>query len=160
MIFFFSDLQNTKLESICFVDWQVSRYCPPVLDLLYNIFSVTDKPFRDQHYEKLLKTYYSALSESIRKLGSDPDKLYTFENLESQLRKFGEFALLCAPMIIILSVAGPNDIGSLDEYAELLDKGEKVDLLKPFEGDTLQKYTTLINDVVTDLVNYGYVGNK
>lgn len=154
------DLQKSKLESICLLDWQITRYCPPVLDLLYNIFTATDKPFRDQHYEKLLKTYYSSLSDSIRKLGSDPDKLYTYENLKDQLRKFGKFALLCAPMIISLCVAGPNDIGNLDDWTEFLDKGEEPDLLRPYNEDTQQKYSTLINDLVTDLVNYGYVENK
>lgn len=126
-------LQKIEPKSICFVDWQISRYCPPVLDLLYNIFSSTDTSFRDQHYEKLLQTYYSSLSDTIRKLGSDPDKLYTYENFENQLRKFGRYALLCAPLIIGITVAGPNDVSNLDEYAELLNTDENVDVLKPFK---------------------------
>lgn len=142
------------------MDWQISRYCPPVLDLLYNIFSSTDTSFRDQHYEKLLQTYYSSLSDTIRKLGSDPDKLYTYENFENQLRKFGRCALLCAPLIIGITVAGPNDVSNLDEYAELLNTDENIDVLKPFEGDTKIKYSRLINDLVTDLVNYGYLGKN
>lgn len=153
-------LQKIEPESICLVDWQLSRYCPPVLDLLYNIFSSTDKSFRDQHYEKILQTYYSSLSDTIRKLGSDPDKLYTYENFENQLRKFGRIALLYAPMLIGVLLAGPNDVSNLDEYSELIDKDNNIDLLKPFEGEKQLKYSSLINDLVTDLVNYGYIEKK
>lgn len=153
-------MQKNKLKSICFLDWQISRYCPPVLDLLYNIFSSTDKQFRKDHYETLLKAYHSSLSEMIKNLGSDPRKLYTFENMESQMRKFGEFALLCGPMIIQLRVAAAKDVGNLDDYSELVEKGEEPDLINEFSEDTLKEYSTLINDLVTDLVNYGYVTCK
>lgn len=139
------------------MDWQLVRYCPPVLDLLYNIFSATDKKFRIDHYDKLLKTYHTTLCNSIRKLGSDPNKLYPYTSFEQQLRKMGDFALLCGPLIIQIAVANPKDIGNLDEYAELVEKGENADLVNEYDEDTQMEYTRLINDLVTDLVNYGYV---
>lgn len=142
------------------MDWQLTRYAPPALDLLYNIFSATDKEFRAKHYNTLLKTYHSTLSENIRKLGSDPNKLYSYETLEQQLRKFGEFALLFGPMIIQIKVANAKDIGCLDEYAELVEKGEEPDLLKDYDEETQIEYTRLINDLFTDLVNYGYIEIK
>lgn len=127
------------------------------MDLLYHIFSATDKSFRKQHYDTLLKTYYQSLSESIRKLGSDPNKLYTFENLEMQLRKYGEFALVCGPMIIQIKVANAKDIGNLDDYSELVEKGEEPDLFNAFDEATEMEYSDLINGLFTDLVDYGYV---
>lgn len=145
------------MKSVCFLDWQLCHYGPPALDLLYNIFPSTDKQFRKDHFETLLKTYYSSLSETIKKLGSDPNKLYTYENLESQMRKFGDFALLCAPMIVQLRVAGEKDVGNLDDYAELVEKGDEPDLLNEFDEDTNKVYSAWINDIVTDLVDYGYV---
>lgn len=142
------------------MDFQLSRYSPPVLDLLYNIFSSTDKQFRAKNYDELLKTYYSSLSSIIEKLGSDPKKLYSFENLQAQLRKYGEFALLCGPMVIQIKVANAKDIGNLDEYAELVEKGIEADLVNKYDEETQMEYSTLINDLVTDLVNYGYVKCK
>lgn len=140
------------------MDWQISHFCSPAVDVLYNIFTSTDKEFRDQHYDTLLKTYYTSLSEMIRKLGSDPRKLYTYENLQSQLRKFGEYALLMAPMIISIRVAKETDVSNLDEFAQLVEKGEDVDLIRKFDGETQKEYSRLVNGLVTDLVNYGYVG--
>lgn len=153
-------MQQKELQSVCFLDWQISRYCPPALDLLYNIFSSTDQQFRTEHYEKLLKTYYSSLSDTIKKLGSDPNKLYTYENLEAQLRKFGEFALFCGPMLIQVKVANAEHVGNLDDYAELVEKGEEPDLIKFDDEKTLMEYSKWINELITDLVDYGYVECK
>lgn len=132
-----------------------------MLDLLYNIFSSTDKEFRAKHYDTLLKTYYSSLCNIVEKLGSDPKKLYTFENLQTQMRKFGEFALLSGPMIIQIKVANAKDILNLDDYAEQVEKGNSsADLIGEYDENTQEEYSDLINDLVTDLVNYGYVKCK
>lgn len=149
------------MKSVCFIDFQITRYCSPALDLLYHIFTATDKPFRQLHYEDLLKTYYTSLSDTIRKLGSDPDKLYTYENLQSQLSKFAEYALLMAPMMIWLTIAARSgNIGSIDEYTKVLEVDDTATLIAPFDEQTELKYSTWINDLVTDMINYGYIGNK
>ncbi|XP_055312342.1 uncharacterized protein LOC129574385 [Sitodiplosis mosellana] len=146
-----------QLKSICFVDWQLTHYSPPVIDVLYNIFSSTDKPFRDLHYEKLLKTYYSSLSQTIRKLGSDPNKLYTYENFQEQMRKYSDYALLLAPMIITIRLAKAKDVANLDDYAECLERGEEADVVHEFDDETQAEFSKQINGLVTDLVDYGYV---
>lgn len=139
------------------MDWQLAHYCSPALDVLYNIFTSTDKKFREQHYDTLLDTYYKSLCGMMRKLGSDPNRLYTFQDFQLQLAKFGEFALLYAPIILSIRMAKEKDIANLDEYAEHLENGKDVDLLYQFDDETQKIYSRLINDVVTDLVNYGYI---
>lgn len=124
---------------------------------MYNIFSATDKPFRDLHYEKLLKTYYSSLSETIQKLGSDPNKLYTYENLQDQMRKYSDYALLLTPMIIAIRVAKASNVANLDDYAECLERGEDADILNQFDDETQAEFSRQINGLITDLVDYGYV---
>lgn len=136
------------------LDWQIARYCPPVLDLLYNVFSSTDKPFRDQYYETLLKTYHASLSDTIRKLGSDPTKLYSYEHFLGQLRKYGDFTLLCAPLLISIRVAQAKNATENDDS---IGKREKVLSNIHNHEQTQTEYSRLINDLVTDLVNYGYV---
>lgn len=142
---------------MCLLDWQLAHYAPAVLDFLYTIFSSTDATFRKLHYETLLKTYYTSLSETIQKLGSDPNKLYSFEQFQAQLNQFGEYALLRGIFTLQFKVTDSKDIGDLDKYAELVDRGEEADLLLPFDDAKLEKYSQLINDHITDLLNYGYV---
>lgn len=154
-------MQKNELKSVCLLDFQLSRYSPPVLDLLYNIFTSTDKQFRAKHYETLLNTYYASLCDIVEKLGSDPKKLYTFENLQAQMRKFGEFALLCGPMVIQIKVANAKDILNLDDYAEQVEKGNaSADLIGEYDEYTQEEFSNLINGLVDDLVNYGYVKCK
>lgn len=139
------------------MDWQLTRYCPPVFDVLYHIFSSTDKNFRKQHYDDLLMAYYSSLSQTIRKLGSDPEKLYSFSDFQKQLRKFSEFALMTCPFLILFKVAETEDISNLDEYAERMENDGQTNLINSFNKRTQSKYSRLINDLVSDFVDYGYI---
>lgn len=139
------------------MDWQLSRFGPPVLDLLYFVFTVTDKQFRQQHYQNLLKTYYRSLSQTIQKLGSDAQKLYTFENLQTQLRKFGDYAILFASMIIQVRVAKAAHFSDLDVFAECIDRDQKAHVIGDYDDKTLAEYTIQINDLFTDLDDYGYL---
>lgn len=139
------------------MDWQLSRFGPPVLDLLYFIFTVTDKEFRQQHYHSRLETYYNSLSQTIMKLGSDPQKLYTFENLQSQLRRFGDYAVLFASMIIQVRVAKIEHFSDLDNFAECIDRDQNVNIIGEFDDKTQAEYAIQINDLFTDLDNYGYL---
>lgn len=150
-------LQKEQVKAVSFLDWQITRYCPAVLDFVYNVFQATDREFRKQHYETLLNTYYSSLSETIRKLGSDPDKMYSFQNFQDQLRKTGDFVLLCAPMLIQIRLAGAKDVNNLDEYAERVARGEDADLLNNFDEETQSAFEELVNGVVNDLFDYGYL---
>lgn len=76
------------------------------------------------------------------------------------MKKFAEFALLCAPVIIQIRIASEKDFGDLDTYAELVDKGIEADLINQFDEATQHEFSALINDLVTDLVDYGYIESK
>lgn len=93
----------------------------------------------------------------MQKLGSDPNKLYTFENLQSQLKQFSVYALIFAPMVLQIRVAKPEHFADLDDFTERIERGEDADIMKEFDSETMIKYSTLINDLVTDLVRYGYI---
>lgn len=97
------------------------------------------------------------MCETIRKLGSDPEKLFTFENLQSQLRKFGEHILLFGPVILSVRMAKAENMENLDEYAERMERDEDADLLNDYDDETQTEFTRLVNDLITDLVNYCYV---
>lgn len=150
-------MQKQDLKSICLVDWQISRYSSPALDLLYNIFGGTDKKFRDRHYEQLLQTYYASLSGIVRKLGSNPDKLFTYKDLQDELKKFAQLAVFCAPMIIQIRVANAKDVRDLDEYSDAIENGEDADLLNEFDENTQAIFSKLINEFISDLFDYGYI---
>lgn len=122
-------LQANDLKSLCLLDWQFTRYCSPALDIYHVIFGASDKKLRDQHYEQLLEAYYASLSGMVRRLGSNPDQLFTYRDLKDELLKFGEFALICTTLV--------ND-ARFDK--KIHDESRK-----------------FINEFVCDLFEYGYL---
>lgn len=134
------------------------RYSSPALDVLYNIFTSTGKNLRDKHIEELLQAYHKSLSDMIRHLGSDPDKLFTYEDFQNELRKFGDYVLLFGPMIIRAKVADGGDLRDMDEYCAALYRGEDIDLFKDYDDDKQAIYGKFINDAIGDFFEYGFIG--
>ncbi|KAG6455944.1 hypothetical protein O3G_MSEX009487 [Manduca sexta] len=62
--------------------WRGTLAC----DLLYFIFSATDKKFRDQHYEQLLDHYYNELSLAMKRLALNPDEIYSREDFDFEYK--------------------------------------------------------------------------
>jgi len=69
---------GNKKEALM-LDFQLARYSNPITDLSFLIYSCTLKPFRDQYYDDILKTYHSELSSAIKSLGSEPEKIYPWD---------------------------------------------------------------------------------
>lgn len=61
------------------LDFQLARTANPSTDLSFLIYSCTQKSFRDQYFDTILKTYHSLLSDAIKTLGSDPEKIYPWD---------------------------------------------------------------------------------
>lgn len=110
-----------------------------------------------QYYQDLLETYYTSLSNTIRKLGSDPNKLFSFEQFQAQLRRFGETALLFAPMLMLVKLVKPEHIMPMTEYAACVERGEKPDLVNELDATTQTEFNKQVNDLFNDLLNLEYI---
>lgn len=63
----------------------------PIIDLVYFIFTGTDKEFRDKHYEKLVDFYYTQLSDAMKRLNIDPEGTYSREDFYFELKEVFPF---------------------------------------------------------------------
>lgn len=59
--------QNGKPIEVVLLDWQISRYCSPIIDIVYFVFCCTTKELRDAHYDDFLKAYHASLCFHIQK---------------------------------------------------------------------------------------------
>lgn len=136
----------------------MARYGSPALDLHYNIFGSSDREIREQHYASLLESYYSSLSATVEKLGSDPKKLLSRDDFDNQLKKYGNFAILMSPMIVQMLLTDPKDIVDLDEFSETLanDPTKTTDFIKGFNDDTQQRYDKRVSETISDIIDLGY----
>lgn len=132
------------------------RRASPVIDLLYNVFGASDRPFRKNDYPQLIEHYYSVLQQQIRKLGSDPDVLFPHTVFQDHLKRFAKIAFLMAPLMVEVFLANSKDIPNLDEMAEKMKNGGDVRLVQHQDEHTRQKYKNRLSELLTDLIDLGY----
>lgn len=157
-MFPFLYLQTHEVMNVCLVDWQLSRYSSPAPDVLYQIFSSTRKPLRDRNYFELIRCYHMELSDTVTKLGSDPEKLFSFSDFENELKAFGKFILVMGTLVVQYVLAQPNDMRDIDEYCEQLassNNNTSPSLLKSICEENDQRVAA-INELVSDVIAYGY----
>lgn len=145
---------SSKAESISLIDWQLSRFGSPALDLSYFFMTSTEKPLRDQHMDEFLRIYHSEVVAVISACGSDADALFTFEDLQSELRRFGKYGVASAPMLLSIIVNKPENIAKMDDIAD--DTVENKEFAK-FDQESAQNYVTRVTDVIKDAKSYGWI---
>ncbi|CAG9802885.1 unnamed protein product [Chironomus riparius] len=160
MLFRFDD--NEMPLELKFVDFQVIRYVSPVCDLVYYIFCGTTKELRDEHYQDFLNVYYEELTSYIRRLGSDPEKLFPRKAFEHHLKVFGHFGLLMALMTLPIFTSDSKEAPNMDELAEQFVKmGESSEVDEnAFHFTKIRnqnRYDARILGVCNDMVELGYV---
>lgn len=140
------------------LDWQTLKCASPALDVVFHLFTATDKELRAKEYDNLIRLYYDSLANMVRLLGSNPDELFTFDNLLSELKRVGYYVLLVAP--IYLQVAYANEFTNLDEMCDnMVNGGKQLEMVKELKGAALDAYRQRLNDVVADVVRMGYVSS-
>ena len=68
------------------IDFQLSRYASPALDITFFMYSCTSEELRVQYYDDLMKTYHTNLCEIIKDFGSNPEFLFPYSALEVSSR--------------------------------------------------------------------------
>ncbi|RZC34659.1 EcKinase, DUF1679, and/or APH domain containing protein, partial [Asbolus verrucosus] len=103
-----------KLVDVRLIDWQGIKVGSPVCDLAYCLYSGTCKDVFD-NLDEYLKIYHKSFSSSLKKLGSDPEKLFPFEAFKEQWKKFAKFGMCMAFGILKVKMTHTNDcLDSMD----------------------------------------------
>lgn len=90
-------------------------------------------------------------------MGSDANKLFSYDDLQDQLKKFGSYALIIAPMLLNIITTKPDDIPDLDNLAEEYKDKTMEEGMKAFMNDfSIDKFNARIRDVVQDVLRLGY----
>lgn len=140
-------------EDIRILDWQVVRYSSPATDLIYNIFTSTDKAFRDKEFNNLIDLYYKSLSETVKLLGSNPEKLFTLDNLKDELKRCGNFALIIAPTVLHVSQGDPNDVANKNE---MIESDDGFQLVTGLSDERQKEFGRRVNEMMEDIVQLGF----
>ncbi|XP_031625367.1 uncharacterized protein LOC116342037 [Contarinia nasturtii] len=149
----FSKDNHGKPNEIQIFDWQCSRFSSPVLDLVIYLFCSATKELRDQHYDEFLKIYHNSLSDLLKRLGSDPEKLFPYEELLNQLKQFGKYVVFVAVIFIQIMFADEDSIPNVsDEQSDKL-----TDDFFQISDESKPAYRKHVLDLFIDLDRLGYL---
>ncbi|KAJ9598056.1 hypothetical protein L9F63_026839 [Diploptera punctata] len=85
MLFYYCP-KTGKVEDIRFVDFQISRYSSPALDLQYLLCNCPNDEVRFQHKDTLLEEYYFELADYCKAMHLESD-LISFEQLKDEFEE-------------------------------------------------------------------------
>ncbi|XP_076649297.1 uncharacterized protein LOC143357031 [Halictus rubicundus] len=106
--------QNTTGNTALMLDFQLARCSSPVLDISMCIYGCTDKSLWDEHFDSLLKIYHNELSNTINLLGSDPEKMYSWDTFMKEVKEQFMFGAMFALEMIPFSLLDESEAFDLD----------------------------------------------
>lgn len=150
MILYYLFLQDQnelkKPTQVCFIDWQLSSYALPTLDLVHFFYTSSPKDVL-QDYKKFLKIYHDNLTNNLREMSCDTESILSFEDLLLLWKKSSVYGLYISGfMFKILYIDGDNVPEEISEEARSMD-----DYFKEFKVSEIEEK---INIRLSDLFNF------
>lgn len=151
--------QRGNPRHLCLLDWQISRYASPVLDICYFLFQCTDSALRAQHFDNLVQGYHIALRKQVELLGSDVNQILPFTALLREMKSKAKFALSTALFVIPMMCTANEELPDMNEMVETLSKGEVSEDGGMFQmtSKTEVLYKTRMSGIVRDMYKKGYL---
>lgn len=131
------------------IDWQLIKEGSPACDLSYCLYSGGDKKAFD-NLDEYLRTYYDSFSATLKKFGSNPEKLFSFDTLQQHWCKYAKFGMAMALGIIKIKVTSDADIYDFTDLAN----EEDISKFKDIKYDK-KKFQKRIRELLSHLFEIG-----
>ncbi|XP_075153171.1 uncharacterized protein LOC142226828 [Haematobia irritans] len=154
--FMFSYSQNGEHPTQCrFVDFQLARYAPPMLDLITILTIPTTREFRSKHLKDLLQDYYRFMADY---LSSEELLIENYLSSKEFWQTFEEFRIcgliescLFSHLTILPSSLTQSLTATADGFSDFFNR-KRVELcLAAFHSD--QMYRDRLTDMLEDFVD-------
>ncbi|KAG8362536.1 uncharacterized LOC105266645 [Fopius arisanus] len=138
------DDDNGESTEARLIDYQISIWTSPAIDLLYFLSIAPERNIKMSHDDIFLQTYLTRLKISMKKLGCSRDPP-TLTQLKKSMHKRRAFALLAALIFWPKMLAEDDDVEGIDD---LLQNGEsRVNPLKyPHAQEVMEKILPILNE--------------
>uniref|UniRef100_A0A1B6EV79 CHK kinase-like domain-containing protein n=1 Tax=Cuerna arida TaxID=1464854 RepID=A0A1B6EV79_9HEMI len=111
MLFKHSD--SGEVEDVRFIDFQISRWSSPVLDLVYFLWTSADEEVRGHRQKELFSLYLQTLNSNLEQLGC-PERL-SAQELEDDHRAASDYVLLTISGTLPLILSESDDAVNMEE---------------------------------------------
>lgn len=146
-------------SNVCLIDWQLSQFGSPAIDVACFLFCSLSPELRNEHFDEFINIYHSSLQSTLNKLGSDASKLFTIDNLHDQLQQFAKYVMFLAPIMIGIMTSDMRNTPSIDEMVhrmETLSKDPDADVHLDDLFEENDAYKHRMSNVIRDMVRLGY----
>lgn len=141
------------------LDWQASRYCSPVLDLVFFIFLSTDGQLRESHYDELINIYHRSLKALLDHLGGDTMSQFPFTALIRQLKQFGRFSVIMSTLLIPMITTKTDNLPDMDFLSENMknDDPAVMEEMMNFMLRGSDQFASRMKGILVDAMRYNYL---
>ncbi|ETN66691.1 Juvenile hormone-inducible protein [Anopheles darlingi] len=145
------DAAGTVLETM-FVDYQLSSYGSPGIDLVYSLYNCPRFDVRRNRLDELIQLYHRSLSEVLKRgnYGSVP----TLETIKEEFARHEYFGLACAVGLLPVMLMERNEDVDIS-FDAFFDK-EKVKRLRDIQYNGAL-YRQSVVPMVQSLASRGYI---
>lgn len=93
----------------------------------------------------------------MRKLGSDPSKWLTFDDLVEQLKSVGKYGVIMAAMALQVLVSDPKNVIDMDHLTtDTKDTNDAIEFAT-LDESTAFSFKGRLSDVIKDAVRFGWL---
>ncbi|CAG9762930.1 unnamed protein product [Ceutorhynchus assimilis] len=100
--------QANSPTDVTMFDFQISNLSSPVLDLSYFIYAVSSEE-QLQHFQEFLQIYYQSLSQYLSQMDCDPQKIFSFADLQNHWKKYAAYGAMISPLTVCDSLVDKED---------------------------------------------------
>ncbi|RZC41079.1 uncharacterized protein BDFB_009194, partial [Asbolus verrucosus] len=104
-------------KKVALLDWQMSRFTTPITDLSYFLFACISQEDLE-NLNEILRNYYKSFSHHLKRLGSDPDRLYSFDQLLKDWKTYCKYGIMMASVILKIALTEKDEIVDIAQAAE------------------------------------------
>lgn len=115
--YLFSYDENDKPNDILFIDFQISYYASPIIDLYYFFVTSTQHNLKATAFDTFIQHYHIELSLNLKKLGYQK-KIPSLKDLHIELLKKGLFGSMCTLLIMPIVLVNPSEDAKMDSFIE------------------------------------------
>lgn len=143
-----------KVISCCLIDFQMSKYCPPLMDVLLLFYTSTCRSNRKRYMQEWLDRYYIYLSNFLNEHGIDLNTLYDRQTYRSCYLNLNS-AAICQALCFAQMIYVPSELWTILHVDEIKSQYFfSTDRRKFFEEENILNYEPLrsrMKELIEDL---------
>ncbi|KAM7355803.1 uncharacterized protein ACRADG_001753 [Cochliomyia hominivorax] len=102
------------------IDFQLSRYASPILDLVHYLYACTERDLRNKHFMEFMDIYHQTLTDHIHYYGHNIEDIYPKSIFLQHLKDFGIYGFCMAAFSIPFFISKSSELPDLDEVASAI----------------------------------------